>query len=75
MHPTTPQKLLNAGVAGSLLSTKDASERESMRCQSLDLAELLDFVARSGMAAMLQGPVFDNDSRRPLGPVLQWVDT
>lgn len=70
-----PQKLLTAGITASLLSTKDAGERESMRRQSLDLAELLDFVARSGMAAMLQGPVFDTDSRRPLGPVLQWVDT
>ncbi len=74
-HPPPPQKLLTAGITASLLSTKDVGERESMRRQSLDLAELLDFVARSGMAAMLQGPVFDTDSRRPLGPVLQWVDT
>ncbi len=68
-----PQRVLAAGVAAATSRARDQPEAE-LRSELGQAAESLDHTARMAMAAMLQGPVFDSDARRPAGPVLSWVD-
>ncbi|GFH32615.1 uncharacterized protein HaLaN_31862, partial [Haematococcus lacustris] len=63
------------GIAASLSKFKvEPDQLEPLRQELLVAAAYLDLAARRARAALLVGPVFDADTKRPQGQVLLWVD-
>ncbi|MEB3185691.1 MAG: hypothetical protein VKM97_07385 [Cyanobacteriota bacterium] len=50
------------------------TDEAAMRREIHYAADCLGHAARQAMAALLSGPVFDSDAKRPQGPVLSWID-
>ncbi|KAF5834594.1 cell morphogenesis central region-domain-containing protein [Dunaliella salina] len=63
-----------AAVLGRYKQSYEEGALEPVRSELAQAGQYLDHAARTGMAALLAGPVFDADARRPQGPVLQWIE-
>ncbi|EFJ49201.1 hypothetical protein VOLCADRAFT_117341 [Volvox carteri f. nagariensis] len=65
-------RAINLGIGAVLHKLKDSPEglREELHLAS----HYVNHSARLALAALLEGPVFDNDTRRPTGPVFTWID-
>ncbi|GIM00769.1 hypothetical protein Vretimale_5697 [Volvox reticuliferus] len=63
---------INQGISAVLQKFKDSPE--GLREELHKVSHYVNHSARLALAALLEGPVFDNDSRRPTGPVFSWID-
>ncbi|KAK9829934.1 hypothetical protein WJX72_008722 [[Myrmecia] bisecta] len=61
-------------VAAVRARLKDADAARSAEADIMESVDVLEHAAHQGMAAMLQGPLFDADCRRPQGRPFVWID-
>ncbi|KAK9867850.1 hypothetical protein WJX84_002781 [Apatococcus fuscideae] len=68
-HRSEVKRAVNA--VKTRLKDPEASKAEA---EMLEMAEAQEHAAHLGMAAMLQGPAFDADARKPQGRIFTWID-
>ncbi|KXZ50882.1 hypothetical protein GPECTOR_14g131 [Gonium pectorale] len=66
------RRAVDMGISALLAKHKEPAE--GLREDLTRASHYLNHSSRLAMAALMEGPVFDADTRRPAGHVLTWVD-